>query len=103
MAVSAMLGLLYDAVTSVESFVRVFVYVYSLLILAYILTSWVRMPYSTWLNRIQRFLYDVCDPYLRLWRRLLPTFGPLDLSPVVGVAFLYIFLAVITNILDRLH
>jgi YggT family protein len=99
----AMLGLLYDAVTSVESFLRVFVYVYSLLILAYIITMWVRLPYSPWLNRIQRFLYDVCDPYLRIWRRILPSFGPLDLSPIVGVAALYILLAVITSILDRLH
>jgi len=98
-----MLGLLYDAVTSVESFLRVFVYVYSLLILAYIITMWVRLPYSPWLNRIQRFLYDVCDPYLRIWRRILPSFGPLDLSPIVGVAALYILLAVITSILDRLH
>jgi len=99
MASVAMLGLLYDAVDSVVSFVQVFIYVYSILILAYIVTSWVRLPYSLWLNRIQRFLYDVCDPYLRIWRRILPTFGPLDLSPVVGVAFLYI----ISNILSRLH
>ena len=103
MAAGAMLGLLFDAVDSVESFVRVFIYVYTLLILAYIITMWVRLPYSPWLNRIQRFLYDVCDPYLRIWRRILPTFGPLDLSPIVGVAALYILLAVITNILDRLH
>ena len=98
-----MLGLLYDAIDSVESFVSVFIYVYSLLILAFIITSWVRLPYSVWLNRIQRFLYDVCDPYLRLWRRFLPTFGPVDLSPVIGVAFLYILRAVLINILDRLH
>jgi len=102
-AAGAMLGLLFDAVSSVESFVRVFIYVYTLLILAYIITMWVRLPYSPWLNRVQRFLYDVCDPYLRIWRRILPTFGPLDLSPIVGVAALYILLAVITNILDRLH
>jgi len=99
----AMLGLLFDAIDSVESFLQVFVYVYSLLILGYIITSWVRLPYSPWLNRIQRFLYDVCDPYLRLWRRVLPTFGPLDLSPVIGVASLYIFLRIILSILDRLH
>ena len=98
-----MLGLLYDAVDSVESFLQVFVYVYSLLILAYILTSWVRLPYTVWLNRIQRFLYDVCDPYLRLWRRVLPTFGPLDLSPVVAVVALNVLLAVAINILDRFH
>jgi YggT family protein len=96
-------GLLFDAVDSVQNFVYVFVVIYTILILAYIIASWVRLPYSPWLNRIQRFLYDVCEPYLRLWRRILPTFGPLDLSPVVGVAFLYLLLAVVNSILDRLH
>src|ERR1700756_353282 len=43
---------------------------YTLAILAYILTTWVQLPYS--LRPVQRFLYDVCDPYLRLWRRLIP-------------------------------
>lgn len=99
----ATLGLLYDAIDSVESFLNVFVYIYSLVILAYIITSWVKLPYSVWLNRIQRFLYDVCDPYLRMWRRILPSFGPLDLSPVIGVAFLYIALWLITSILESLH
>ncbi len=98
-----MLGLLYDAIDRVESFIWAFVYVYWLLILAYIITSWVRLPYTVWLNRIQRFLYDVCDPYLRLWRRILPTFGPLDLSPVIGVLALWILVRVLTDILDRFH
>jgi YggT family protein len=99
----AIVALLADAVSSIESFLYVFVVVYTILILGYIITSWVRLPYSPWLNRVQRFLYDVCEPYLRLWRRILPTFGPLDLSPVVGVAFLYLLLTVLNNILDRLH
>ena len=96
-------ALLADTLSKVESFIDVFVYVYILLILVYIILSWIRLPYSVWLNRIQRFLYDVCDPYLRTWRRVLPSFGPLDLSPVVGVAALYVLLAVAINILDRLH
>jgi YggT family protein len=99
----AMVGLLFDAIDSVQNFIYVFVVVYTILILAYIITSWVRLPYSPWLNRLQRFLYDVCEPYLRLWRRILPTFGPLDLSPMVGVAFLYLLLAVLNSILGRLH
>src|SRR5919204_398067 len=74
----------------IGSFVYVFIVVYTILILAYIITSWVRLPYSPWLNRVQRFLYDVCEPYLRLFRRILPTIGPLDLSPIVGIAFLYL-------------
>ena len=100
---AAVLGLLFDAVNSVKSFIYVFVVIYTILILAYIIMSWVRLPYSPWLNRVQRFLYDVCEPYLRLWRRILPSFGPLDLSPMVGVAFLYLALAVLNSILDRLH
>jgi len=99
----AALGLLYDAVGSVESFVTVFVYVYSLLILAYIIMGWVRMPYSPWLSRVQRFLYDVCEPYLRIFRRILPTVGPLDLSPVVGVAVLYLLLAAVDSLLGRVN
>jgi YggT family protein len=96
-------ALLYDAIDSVQSFVNVFVYIYTLLILAYIVTSWVRLPYSTWLNRIQRFLYDVCEPYLRLFRRILPTVGPLDLSPIVGVVVLVILGRVVNALLGRLH
>jgi YggT family protein len=99
----AVLGLLYDAIDSVQSFVSVFIFVYTLLILAYIVTSWIRLPYSPWLNRIQRFLYDVCEPYLRLFRRILPTFGPLDLSPVVGVAALVILGRFVNTLLGRLH
>jgi YggT family protein len=96
-------ALLYDAIDSVQSFVSVFIYIYTLLILAYIITSWIRLPYSPWLNRIQRFLYDVCEPYLRLFRRILPTFGPLDLSPVVAVAVLVILGRVVNVLLGRLH
>jgi YggT family protein len=99
----ATFGLLFDAIDSVEQFLTVLVYLYALLILLYILTSWLRLPYSPWLNRIQRFLYDVCEPYLRLFRRLLPSFGPLDLSPMVGVIVLFIVWRVLLTILDRFH
>jgi uncharacterized protein YggT (Ycf19 family) len=95
--------LLLDAVTSVQQFVNIFVGVYVLLILAYILMSWVRLPASPWANRIQRFLYDVCDPYLRLFRRFLPPLGPLDLSPMVGVLVLIVIERVVIALLGRLH
>ena len=97
------LGLLSDTVSSIESFVDVFVYVYILLILVYIILSWIRLPYSVWLNRIQRFLYDVCEPYLRLWRRVLPMAGPIDLSPMVAVIALIVVERIAIAVLDRLH
>ncbi len=93
--------LLADTVDSIQSFVGVFIGVYILLILAYIVTSWIRLPYSPWLNRIQRFLYDVCEPYLRIFRRFVPAIGPLDLSPMVAVIVLLILQRVIVALLDR--
>jgi YggT family protein len=95
--------LLLDAVSQVQVFVRVFINIYILMIFAYILTSWIRLPYSPWLNRIQRFLYDVSEPYLRLFRRVIPPFGPLDISPVVAVLVLVIVQQVIDTGLSRLH
>ena len=92
-----------DAISQIENFVTVFISVYILLIFAYIITSWFRLPYSVWLNRIQRFLYDVCEPYLRIFRRLLPSFGPLDLSPIIAIFSLYLIRIVILSILDRFH
>ena len=82
--------LLADWVSSAQNFVQVFIWVYVLLIFAYVLMSWVRLPYSIWLNRIQRFLYDVVEPYLRIFRRILPPLGPLDLSPMVAVIVLFV-------------
>jgi YggT family protein len=91
-----------DALTQVELFVDVFVGVYTLAILAYILTTWVQLPYS--LRPVQRFLYDVCDPYLRLWRRLIPvSFGPIDFTPMVGVFALVIFDTIFKAVVSRLH
>src|SRR5690348_7136332 len=90
MGVSASFSLLADAITSVETFVNVFTLLYGLVIFVYILTSWLRLPYSVTLNRIQRFLYDVCEPYLRLFRRLLPSTGALDLSPMLALIFLIV-------------
>jgi YggT family protein len=95
--------LLLDAITQVERFVTVFIDVYILMIFAYILTSWIRLPYSPWLNRVQRFLYDVSEPYLRLFRRVIPPFGPLDISPVVAVLVLVIVQTLLVDLLSRLH
>jgi YggT family protein len=92
-----------DAISTIGDFVNVFISVYVLLIFAYIITSWIKLPYSIWLNRIQRFLYDVCEPYLRIFRRILPPFGPLDLSPIIAIFSLFIINRLIQALLDSLH
>ncbi len=89
-----------DALTEVELFVNVFVGVYTLAILAYILTSWVQLPYS--LRPAQRFLYDLCDPYLRLWRRLIPvSAGPIDFTPMVAVVALVVATGIFDAVIER--
>ena len=95
-------AVLLDAISSIQSFVSVFVGVYILLIFAYIITSWIRLPYSIWMQRIQRFLYDVCEPYLRIFRRFVPQIGPLDLSPMVAVLVLLFAQQLFNALLDSI-
>jgi YggT family protein len=94
--------LLLDWVESAQNFVQVFTLVYFLLIFGYILMSWIRMPYSVWGNRIQRFLYDVVDPYLRIFRRVIPPLGPLDISPIVAIFALWIVSGIVIRLLGAL-
>jgi YggT family protein len=99
--------LLADAVDTIQGFVVVLFYVYLLCVFAYILTSWIPLPYNVWLNRIQRFLYDIVDPYLRLFRRFIPQLSlgglGLDLSPIVAIIVLYAVLRVVLSLLELLH
>ena len=103
MGVVATVMLLADAISKAQNFVHVFATVYMLVIFAYIITSWLRLPYSIWLNRIQRFLYDVTEPYLRLFRRVLPAAGPLDFSPMLAVIVLWVVEHAVVRILGAFH
>ena len=90
-----------DAIDQVGLFIDVFIAVYALIVFAYVLTSWVKLPYS--LSPVQRFLNDVCEPYVRLWRRVLPSFGPLDFSPMVAILALYVLDTIVKAVLNRFH
>ena len=91
--------MLLDTIGEIELFIYVFSTVYVIVLIAYVLTSWIRLPYS--LQPVQRFLYDVCDPYLRLWRRFLPSFGAIDLSPMVGIIAVEVAAQIVIRIVDR--
>ena len=80
---------------TIADFVLALVWVYTLVIFAYILTNLaftagLRIPYSRTSDAILGFLRDVCEPYLRLFRRILPSFGGLDFSPIVGIILLQV-------------
>ena len=89
-----------STIDTVDTFVRSFVQIYVLLILVWVVLGYFRLPYNVWLSRIRRFLDDTVQPYLRLWRRILPSFGPLDLSPMVGVIALLAGEQILISVID---
>lgn len=89
-----------DATGAAARFIFVFATVYTLTLILYVLSSWVQLPYA--LKPVQRFLYDVCEPYLRFWRRILPfRAGPIDFSPMVAIIALGVISQIVISILNR--
>jgi len=87
--------ILADVRGSLADFVAALVLVYSILIIAYILTSMFfsfggRIPYSRWSRVLLEFLRDVSEPYLGIFRRFIPPLGPIDLSPLAALIVLNI-------------
>jgi len=58
---------------------------YSILLIVYIFMSWV--PNSKE-SRIGQFLTRICDPYLEPFRKFIPPFGMIDVSPIVAILVL---------------
>jgi|SRR4051794_26604490 YggT family protein len=84
-----------SARTEIAGFLESLIFVYVLIIIAYIVTSLifsfgVRIPYSRPLNVLLEFLRDVSEPWLRVFRRLPLRIGPLDLTPIVAILALQI-------------
>jgi YggT family protein len=89
---------------SVAGYVQALFFVYTLLIIAYILSSLFfgfggRVPYARWSSTLLGFLRDVCEPYLSVFRRFIPAIGPLDLSPIVAIVVLNIVGGIIVRLI----
>jgi YggT family protein len=81
-------------------------YVYGIIIFIYIVVqllfnAGIRPPYSRSSNAVLQFLRDVCEPYLRLFRRLIPGMGGWDFSPMLALLTLYVVNRVI--VLGLIH
>ena len=79
----------------VANYVQAVFLVYILLIFVYILLNMMfqlglRPPYSRWTDAIMNFLRDVCEPYLRIFRRFIPPIGMFDLTPMIGIILLLV-------------
>jgi YggT family protein len=79
----------------VADYVAALFLVYIVLILIRVLLSWIpRMPYNPTLRAVLDFISDTTDPYLNIFRRIIPPIGGggfgLDLSPMIGIIVLFI-------------
>ena len=88
----------------VSNYVSALFGVYIILILLYVLINLVlgfgaRPPYSRAFDALMSFLRDVSEPCLRVFRRLLPSFGGIDLSPMVAIFTLGILDQVINSLI----
>ena len=86
------------------SYVYAVFVVYTILIIAYILSSLFfafggRVPYARWSSALLGFLRDVCEPYLAIFRRFIPPLGALDLSPIIAIILLQIVGRLVYNLI----
>ncbi len=94
--------ILASARTDVADFLSTLIYVYTLLIIAYIVTNLLfsvglRIPYSRTSDSILGFLRDICEPFLRIFRRVIPAFGGIDFSPILAIFTLQIINSVVVG------
>ena len=95
-----------SARTQIAGYLSTLIYVYTLLIILYIVIQLlfsvgVRPPYSRTLDAVLSFLRDVCEPFLRIFRRLLPSFGGFDFSPILAILTLQIINSIVVG--DLIH
>ena len=88
--------------TTIADYLSTAIKVYALLIILYIIvqllfSAGLRPPYSRTLNAVLSFLRDICEPYLRLFRRLIPGFGGIDFSPILAILTLGIINAILVQ------
>jgi uncharacterized protein YggT (Ycf19 family) len=94
--------LLASARTDIAGYLSALIYVYTLLIVAHIVVQLlfafgVRPPYSRASDAVLTFLRDICEPYLRIFRRIVPMVGMLDFSPIIAILVLTLVNAVIVE------
>ncbi|MGI8801846.1 MAG: YggT family protein [Solirubrobacteraceae bacterium] len=95
---------LLTARADIADFLSALIWVYTLVIFAYIISilvfaMGVRIPYSRYTDAVLGFLRDVSEPYLRLFRRFIPMFGAFDLSPIIAILVLRIVGSIIVGII----
>jgi YggT family protein len=90
-----------DIANYVDALFTVYIVLIFLYILLNLLFSFgLRLPYARWSEAVMTFLRDVCEPYLRIFRRFIPPLGMFDLSPIVAIIVLYFVRALVVRLIS---
>ena len=86
----------------IANYVSALFTVYIILLFLYILLNLIfslgaRPPYSRWTDAMLNFLRDVSEPYLRIFRRVIPPIGMFDFTPMIAIIVLYIVQRLVVN------
>jgi YggT family protein len=100
-AVALLATVRHDIARYVDALFTVYlICIFAYIVLSIMFSAGIRPPYSRWSNAVFGFLRDVVEPYLRIFRRILPTFGPLDLSPMLATFVLFIVWRIVVGAID---
>ncbi len=77
-----------DPITLIVASLAKFIQIYLYLLIARILLSW--FPNINWMNPPFSILSQLTDPYLNIFRSIIPPLGGLDLSPILGFILLQV-------------
>lgn len=83
----------------IVAFINVAFYVYTWLIFIRIILSWVKHnPHQP----IIKFIYEITEPVLSVFRRIIPPLGVIDLSPIAAFFALEIARQIIVSVLSKI-
>ena len=94
--------ILASARTQIAEYLSTLIYVYTLLIILFIVIQLLfsvglRPPYSRTTDVVLGFLRDICEPFLRIFRRVIPAFGGIDFSPILAIFSLQLINSIIVQ------
>lgn len=87
----------------IADYAAALLFVYTILIIANVILSWVRqfrpIPYNLPLRAVVGFVEESTDPFLNVFRRVIPRIGPLDISPIVAILALSLLGGIIVGLI----
>jgi len=88
--------------TDIADFLSTIIYVYTLLLIAYIViqllfAAGIRPALFTGDGQRDRFPADICEPFLKIFRGIIPSIGGFDFSPIIAFISLQLFNSIVVQ------